>query len=76
MALSTVLQLLFSLYQRTPLHIASKEGYRYTTECLVDKGADINMKDDDGVSVTTILAAGQTWILYTTNNNNTVVYLF
>ena len=34
------------------------------------------MKDDEGVSVTIILAAGQTWILYTTNNNNTVVYLF
>ena len=34
------------------------------------------MKDDEGVSVTIILAAGQTWILYTTNNNNTVVSLF
>ena len=65
MALSTVLQLLFSLYQRTPLYIASKEGYKYTVECLVAKGADINIEDDEGVSVTIIYAAAQTWLMYT-----------
>ena len=40
----------FSLFQRTPLHIAAGKGYTYTTECLVAKGADINMKDNAGVS--------------------------
>ena len=47
---STVPKSSFSLFQRTPLHIAAGKGYTYTTECLVAKGADINMKDNDGVS--------------------------
>ena len=38
------------MYQRTPLHTAAKEGYRYTVEYLVKKGADITIKDDKGVS--------------------------
>ena len=40
-------------YQRTPLHIAAKEGFRYTVETLVRKGANIKIKDKKGVSVTT-----------------------
>ena len=39
-----------SLYQHTPLHIAAGKGYTHTTECLIRKGADINMQDNDGVS--------------------------
>ena len=44
--LSNVL-LLF--YQRTPLHVAATKGHDYTVECLVEKGANINIQDDDGV---------------------------
>ena len=43
--------LLFSLIQRTPLHIAAGGGYINTTEHLVKEGADINIKDNSGVSV-------------------------
>ena len=42
--------LIFPLYQRTPLHIAARENYEHTVECLVNKGADINIKDKAGVS--------------------------
>ena len=38
-----------SLYQWTPLHIAVKEFRVKTAECLVDKGADINSQDNEGV---------------------------
>ena len=40
------------LNQRTPLHIAVREGQEYTVKSLVDKGADISIKDNDGVSET------------------------
>ena len=36
--------------QRTALHIAAGKGYEYTLLCLVKQGADINIKDNDGVS--------------------------
>lgn len=39
-----------SLCQRTPLHTAAGEGYRYTVEHLVKNGADISIKDNKGVS--------------------------
>ena len=39
------------LIQRTPLHIAAREGYRFTLEHLVKEGADISIKDNSGVSV-------------------------
>ena len=35
-----------SPHQRTPLHLAAGEG---TTHILIEKGADINIKDSDGV---------------------------
>ena len=41
-----------SFNQRGPLHIAAKEGFRYTVEALVKKGANIKFKDKKGVSVT------------------------
>ena len=40
----------YFFYQRTPLHIAVKEGYRRTVKSLVEKGADVNMADKKGVS--------------------------
>ena len=50
-----ILELLFysfvSMYQRTPLHTAAGMGYMYTVEQLVEKGADISIKDNKGVSV-------------------------
>ena len=36
-------------YQRTPLHVAASKGRDYTVECLVQKGADMNIKDKTGV---------------------------
>ena len=40
-----------SLYQHTPLHIAAGNGYKRTTERLIEKGADFNIQDNDGVSI-------------------------
>ena len=40
------------LNQRTPLHIAVREGQEYTVKSLVKKGADIDFRDNDGVSKT------------------------
>ena len=42
-------------YQQTPLHVAASNGRDYTVECLVKKGADINMKDESGVCETILL---------------------
>ena len=43
--------LVFFFYQRTPLHIATENGYTYTVEALAAKKADISAKDNAGVSV-------------------------
>ena len=52
-------------YQRTPLHIAARENYERTVECLVDKGAGINIKDKAGVSHTTDINTISTyWLLH------------
>ena len=37
-------------HQQTPLHVAANKGHDYTVECLVKKGANINIKDKKGVS--------------------------
>lgn len=37
-------------YQVTPLYVAASGGHVDTVRFLVDKGADINVKDDRGVS--------------------------
>jgi len=42
-------------YQKTPLHVAASKGRHYTVECLVKKGADINIKDKTGVCETIFL---------------------
>ena len=34
----------------TPLHKAAIRGHVDTVQCLLDKRADIHIKDDDGVS--------------------------
>ena len=39
------------LSQRTPLHVAAEEGRDYTVEYLVGKGANVNIKNYDGVCV-------------------------
>ena len=39
------------LYQQTLLHIAAREGQEITVKCLVKKGADINIEDNNGVGV-------------------------
>ena len=43
------------LNQRTPLHVAASKGHDYTVECLVEKGANINIKDKDGVGMSIFL---------------------
>ena len=35
--------------QMTPLHFAARQGHAGTAQLLVEKGADINVKDSDGV---------------------------
>ena len=47
---------LFVVYtQRTLLHVAASNGRDYTVEWLVEKGADINIKDKTGVCETVFL---------------------
>ena len=46
------------LNQRTPLHVAASKGHDYTVECLVKIGANINIKDKAGVSMTLLLNYG------------------
>ena len=49
-AITACLNYFVYLYQRTPLHIAVKEGKGHTVKFLVEKGADVNIEDIDGVS--------------------------
>ena len=37
--------------QQTPLHVAVSNGRDYMVKYLVEKAADMNIKDKDGVSV-------------------------
>ena len=42
----------FVLHQQTPLHLAAKEGrFEKILGYLIDKRADINIKDNDGVKL-------------------------
>ena len=38
-----------SPHQLTPLHQAAVQGHTDTVRCLIDKGADMNIKEKDGV---------------------------
>ena len=51
MAIGAIFLVTFSC-QKTPLHISASNGRDYTVECLVEKGADMNIKDKTGVRVT------------------------
>ena len=42
-------------YQQTPLHVAASNNRDYTVECLVKKGADMNIKDESGVCESVLL---------------------
>ena len=57
MAIIATLLVTFS-YQKTPLHVAASKGRDYTVECLVKKGADMNIKDKNGVSESTYTPDG------------------
>ena len=41
---------LLSPHQDTPLHMAARSGDTDTVQCLIEKGAGINIKNYDGVS--------------------------
>ena len=40
-----------SLYQITPLHLAAESGNIKILNHLVDKGADVNIQEDNGVGI-------------------------
>ena len=42
-------------YQHTPLHVAASNHHDYTVECLVKRGADMNIKNETGVHETILL---------------------
>ena len=48
--LNIVTTVLILFCQRTPLHIAVREGQEYTVKSLVKNGAKVNSQDEDGVS--------------------------
>ena len=39
----------------TPLHVVARRGRITTVDCLIDKGADINIKDNNEVNIYTRL---------------------
>ena len=47
---NTSLKFVTFSYQQTALHLAASKGRDYTVECLVKKGAHMNIKDKNGVS--------------------------
>ena len=46
------LKLISFLYQWTTLHVAVRKDHDYTVKCLVKKGADISIRDKNGVGQT------------------------
>ena len=55
----TTLKVALFFNQWTPLHAAADNGCDYTVECLLKRGANINMKDKAGVSMTILLNYGR-----------------
>ena len=49
---------LLSPHQVTPLHQAACNGHTDTVQCLINQGADINIKDNDEVSELTVMLIG------------------
>ena len=47
----------FSLRQETPLHVAAREGNMDAAQFLIRNGADVNIKDKDGVGRLVLLIA-------------------
>ena len=47
---NTPLKFVTFSYQQTPLHVAASNDRDYTVEYLVKNGADMNIKDEKGVS--------------------------
>ena len=45
------MNLVHSLHQWTPLHIAARQGHQDMVEYLIGEKASINTEDNDGVSV-------------------------
>ena len=54
MAIIAIFLVTFS-HQQTALHVAANNCRDYTVECLVKKGADMNIKDKKGVCETILL---------------------
>ena len=44
-----MIEQLISPHQKTPLHWAAEQGHAGTAQFLVEKGADISVKDSHGV---------------------------
>ena len=40
-----------AFHQGNPLHMAARQGDMDALKRLVNKGSDVNSKDDDGVSI-------------------------
>ena len=49
------LKLISILYQRTPLHVAASKAHDYTVKGLVKKGANVNIRDTNGVGLTVLV---------------------
>ena len=49
--------------QPTPLHVASRKGYVKTVECLVKLGADLSIRDSNGVSMCNDTTEGRKLLL-------------
>ena len=43
--------LFFLIYQKTPMHRAATKGHKDAVQLLIRKGADVNIKDNDGVGI-------------------------
>ena len=49
------LKLISILYQWTPLHVVASKAHDYTVKGLVKKGANVNIRDTNGVGQTMLV---------------------